>query len=214
MKTEGAIQQKLKQVRFRHLQRELEARLSEEPGNCKHLTEQGACKVHNAPCGQKAHRPPTCGVFENANEKEELKTSMKEFFSTRPAAEIAARFPDVAALMWVLDGDLPTDVFTEETLEADLRNRIGLLKEAMGRNLAIMAEKEAENTRLKAALYDKESAAFSDRVLQLERERRALADLDEGRVEELVKLRNEVASITLPTDPWYTSLLKKLWNPR
>lgn len=212
MKTEGAIQQKLKQVRFRHLQRELESRLSEEPGNCKHLTEQGAlCTLHNAPCGQKAHRPPSCGIFEIANEKEELKASMKEFFATRPAAEIAARFPDVAALMWVLDGALPSEVYTEEAVEADLRSRLGLLKAAMDRNLALMADKESENTSLKAALYDKETAAFAAQVVLLERERRALEDLGEGREKELIKLRNEVA-VHAPPEPWYTYLFKKLFQ--
>ena len=90
MKTEGEIHHKLQQVRFRHLKKELEARLSQDPVNCKNWASHQMCSVKNAPCPRKPNTALTCGFFEQANDKEKLKEGIKEFFSTHPAAEIAA----------------------------------------------------------------------------------------------------------------------------
>ena len=80
MKDEGAIKQKLKQVKYRHLQKLLKASFKENPVVC-----------------------PDCDHSFQLKEKEVLKREFNEFISTASRAEIAYRYPDMAALMWVLD---------------------------------------------------------------------------------------------------------------
>jgi hypothetical protein len=74
MKTEGQIKQKLKQAQFRHVKRLLRKRF-----------------------------PPGSGPWPE-EEVRALKGEYREFFSTAPLPEIAQDFPDVAALLWILNG--------------------------------------------------------------------------------------------------------------
>ena len=118
MKTSGEILQKLKQVKFRHLKRELSKRLRQEPSNCKNNVlvntptgQVGVCKIDLQSCDPRfSNRADSCGAFEPLYEKEELKESLVEFFLSRPIHNIAIRFPDVAALLWVVAEDDTVDL--------------------------------------------------------------------------------------------------------
>ena len=212
MKTEGEIHHKLQQVRFRHLKKELEARLSEHPVNCKHFTELKACQLQNAPCSQPPGRPAACGVFEQANDKDELKAGMKEFFLTRPAAEIAARFPDVAALMWVLDGSAPAETFFEEFREEELRAQVTQVQDEADKVWLELNTCKEEAVRLKAALYDRESATLVETIERMKKEEEGRSALLRGYVEEATQLRAQVAALTVPQVPWHVALYRRIFK--
>jgi len=74
MKTEGETRRKLQQAQYRHVKKILRARF-------RHLG--------------KGEWP--------SKEVESIKSDYREFFSVSPVHVIAQQFPDVAALMWVLD---------------------------------------------------------------------------------------------------------------
>tara|TARA_R110000824_G_scaffold151258_1_gene322229 strand:- start:1779 stop:2531 length:753 start_codon:yes stop_codon:yes gene_type:complete len=113
MHTRGEISQKLKQARFRHVKRELSRLLAVVPSNCTSYTTvktklgpHGVCKLDCQTCDARvSNRTATCGSFKLAHDKDELKASLKEFFQNRSVTDIAVRFPDVAALLWVLAVD-------------------------------------------------------------------------------------------------------------
>ena len=71
MRTRSAIQQKLKQAKYRHVKRILRDRFPRDQDWPK-------------------------------DEVEEIKAEYRAFFQEAPLHEIARDFPDVAALMWVL----------------------------------------------------------------------------------------------------------------
>lgn len=218
MKTEGEIHHKLQQVRFRHLKKELEARLAQDPENCKHWTNLSTCKLQSIPCSRRPNTALKCGVFEQVNDKDALKSQMKAFFRTRPAAEIAVRFPDVAALMWVLDGSVPTEVFLEEFREEELKASLAraetLLEEraaALEEVTAALAASKDENVRLKAALYDDEALSFTSittGLKDLERERLLLL---QGYEKEVARLRDQCA-VFEPAIPWYLALYRRIFK--
>lgn len=111
MKGEGQISQKAKQLRFRHLKRELDRLLAQTSRNCEYNTlvtglsgTLGVCRLDCKTCDPNVtDRADSCGSFKALLEKDKIKESLKTFFETRPPEEIAVRFPDVAALQWVLD---------------------------------------------------------------------------------------------------------------
>ena len=72
MRTRSAIQQKLKQAKYRHVKRILRDRFPRDQDWPK-------------------------------DEVEEIKAEYRTFFQEAPLHEIARDFPDVAALMWVLE---------------------------------------------------------------------------------------------------------------
>lgn len=112
MKTEGQVIQRLKQVQFRCVKKELSQFLSRRPDNCsKH-------KVLNAPAGKVGvctldsslcdlSRCKGCEEYEPRYDKAQLKESLGHFFDTRGPKEVAPRFPVVSALMWVLSDEDP-----------------------------------------------------------------------------------------------------------
>lgn len=118
MRTEGQVRHQLAQVRYRHLKRDLRTGLSRKPENCSHnvsvidstvrvnlcvLQEEGyQYTVCDSSCGG-LERASKCQNFECANTKDSIKQDFDEFLSTATRAEIAERYPDVAALLWVLD---------------------------------------------------------------------------------------------------------------
>ena len=51
---------------------------------------------------------------------QEIKTELREFFTTAPLHEIAQRFPDVAALLWVLAERDSEDLVPDGTLVGSL----------------------------------------------------------------------------------------------
>lgn len=117
MKSAGQIFQKLKQARFRHIKKEVEGLLKQSSKNCVNHTlvdypnnPVGICKLDFQVCDSRLRdRADTCGNFSPAHSKEEVKQSLQDFFSRRSVHEIAVRFPDVAALLWVLEGEVLED---------------------------------------------------------------------------------------------------------
>jgi len=144
VKEEGAIRHKLKQVRFRHLKKRMGAVLKPTPGAClhnrpfKHPLSKGApvgtcihpeqetgsnlCDPTWEGCAKAKH----CTLFTPRVSKGEAKAEFKESLAKMGFAEIAFRYPDMAALMWVLGqeeaagdddwegaGELPTPVWVD-----------------------------------------------------------------------------------------------------
>ncbi len=115
MKSAGQIFQKMKQARFRHVKKEVEGLLKQTSKNCTNCAlvdypnhPVGICKLDFQVCDSRLKdRADTCGKFTPAHGKEEVKQSLQDFFNLRSVHEIAVRFPDVAALLWVLDGETP-----------------------------------------------------------------------------------------------------------
>ena len=119
MKTEGRIKHKLSQVRFRHLKREVRNGLSRKSENCSFngkielpvLGQVGVC-LHGAGTpdwnggvcdGNLDNRAEGCSLYQCLNTKERLKSDFDEFLKTSEFGAIAERYPDMAALVWVLD---------------------------------------------------------------------------------------------------------------
>jgi len=122
VKTEGQVIQRLKQVQFRCVKKELSQLLSVRPDNCsKH-------KVLNAPAGKVGvctldsslcdlSRCKGCKEYEPKYDKDQLKESLSHFFDTRGPKEVAPRFPVVSALMWVLSDEDPFPLEESPQLE-------------------------------------------------------------------------------------------------
>lgn len=115
MRTSGQVAQKVKQAQFRHIKREIKRLLKQTPSNCKQnrtleldIGPVGVCSLDCDLCDARFRdRSQECGKWEPRHQKEQIKASLKEFFRTRGRADIAVRFPDVAALLWVLDDETP-----------------------------------------------------------------------------------------------------------
>lgn len=124
MRPRGQILQKLKQVRFRHIKKELARLLKVAPSNCSHNRvlgpeDLGVCSLDCGVCdSQEDNRAPECEKFDPRYEKEALKESLSNFFDNRPVHEIAVRFPDVAALLWTLrdEGQVEVEPLTDQEL--------------------------------------------------------------------------------------------------
>ena len=132
MKTEAAIRHKLKQVRFRHLKKRMEADLHCSPENCIHHTDAllrlptlggtmqvGVCgheSLKGSICDTAAYgnRDRTCPLFQLAQTKEQSKDAFVTELSSMALPEIAAQYPDMAALLWALSEDMVTDSSVED----------------------------------------------------------------------------------------------------
>jgi len=123
MKSESQIRHKLKQVLYRHLQKKIRGLF--RPSGCIYnvsgmFQEQtvGMCNYGNRGkhiivcdsrvegCNQQA---VDCSWFKPAQSKEDVKASFKELAGDlSKRGQLAFEYPDVAALMWVLEdiGDL------------------------------------------------------------------------------------------------------------
>ncbi len=144
MKKAGEVGQKLKQVKFRHIKRELDKLLQTKSVNCRfnYFLKTGSknenkllsllgggvyiCKcpdLDSRICDSRledADAAQNCSFFSLRHDKEKIKDSLKEFFKDRSVSEIAIRFPDVASLLWVLEDDdfeLIAQELDEETEE-------------------------------------------------------------------------------------------------
>jgi hypothetical protein len=120
VKTEGQIRHKLAQARFRHLQRETRTGLSQRPENCSHNgvvngpsvrvrlcllpTDRGDHLVCDELHGG-LDRAQRCPYFECKHSKTSLRDAFVKFLQTADRAQVAERYPDMAALLWALDMD-------------------------------------------------------------------------------------------------------------
>ena len=122
MKYDGQIRHKISQVRFRHLKRELRTGLSRRPCNCVHngVMVAPTLKVHlcvlvnpsgeNEVCDERMGglgKSQGCPLFQCKHTQVGIRDEFVNFVTHATRAEIAGRYPDLAALLWVLDSDIP-----------------------------------------------------------------------------------------------------------
>jgi len=127
LRASGQIRQKLKQAMFRHLQRELQSNFKVTPESCFHnhfmpiggsVERVGICRfdgsvldgvdsprgrvcdVRVAGCLAQAR---SCKCWASVRTGDDIKAEFRALMVSDRGL-IAARYPDVAALMWVLDG--------------------------------------------------------------------------------------------------------------
>ena len=128
MKSRGQIIHKIKQVRFRYLKKFLESWLSESSSNCLHNRPtsipysdvEGVCicgfqmeeKGWKGNVCDKRVNPELakkCDIFEPLKNKEELKDEFNSSLEVLPLPVLASKFPDLAALLWVLEDEIKED---------------------------------------------------------------------------------------------------------
>jgi len=146
MRREGEVKQKLKQVRFRVLKKFLDSHLKSRPRNCIYNVEMdsvsgkrvGVCKWREYSCeeswkiilcdeempeGRKQAR--TCVRFCPKKDKKELKGEFREFLATEGLGKISFLYPDLAALMWVLELKGSEEwIFEEEETQEEKEEKI------------------------------------------------------------------------------------------
>jgi hypothetical protein len=127
MKSEGQIKHKLSQVRFRHLKRELRTGLSRKSLNCQFNGTVdlpgraclGVCLYkaedpsvwNGGACDESiSDRASRCPLFECLNTKDLIRDEFDSFLEKADRAQIAARYPDMAALLWALDLEKAEDI--------------------------------------------------------------------------------------------------------
>lgn len=132
MKRQGAIRHKLKQVKHRLLQKAIRNGLSKKPSNCRHsgLVRGNANDSLFHVCLQDSHNPKewdgvicdpsipnTCPFFTPHKTEEEIREGFNLEFDALinegDMGKIASKYPDVAALLWVLADS------TDETEDED-----------------------------------------------------------------------------------------------
>lgn len=124
MKTKGQLIQKIKQVRYRYLKKFLDKCLAKTSTNCMYNRPSSfdvASVSSVCVCGYGVERKDwkalpcdrrlnpdlagKCTKFELLNTKEELKEEFNESLDSLSLPTIASKFPDLAALLWVLSDD-------------------------------------------------------------------------------------------------------------
>ncbi len=131
--TISKVKQKLKQVKFRHLKAYLSDNLKADPRNCTHNEistsingEVGVCAyegstIYGTVCDTNFGKDLSkdCGLFCPKRSKEELKREFYDFIDNSSIGEVAKEFPDVTALIWVLNtlGADDSDIDLEEHYE-------------------------------------------------------------------------------------------------
>ena len=160
IKADSEVRQKLKQVRFRHLKREIESRLRVTARNCIHNTSLevrgagvGFCTLKHVICdaGERKDQAPDCPNFGIRSSKEEIKAEFQALMDA-PVHEIAAKYPDLAALTWVVGEGPTTDLLPGSTL-------VGSVKGVL---LWADTEDEAESAKTEIANLVEASAAVLD----------------------------------------------------
>jgi len=142
MRKAGEVGQKLKQVKFRHIKRELEKLLEKKSVNCRfnYFLKPGTTNtnqllsllgggIHICKCPDLDSRicdprlededaSQKCPFFSLRHDKEYIKDSLKEFFKEKGIAEVSIRFPDLASLLWVLDDD-DYEILSQDEIEEE-----------------------------------------------------------------------------------------------
>lgn len=142
LRSASQVRQKLKQAMFRHLQRELQENFKTVPEGCfhNHFTPIGGSPERIGICrfegplleGQVSPRGKVCDLriggctlqarackyWSAIRSKEDVKSDFRNLMAADRGL-IAARYPDVAALMWVLDGVDFTEELRLAEAEAD-----------------------------------------------------------------------------------------------
>ena len=133
MRNQGQVKQQLKQVIYRHLQKKLRALFKQKPTTCGFnqgvLLGDGGhvrlCGVLNAsgvprnvPCDDRIlgcyDMARECPLWGPMRDKRDVKAEYHRLIQSNDRGRIAAEYPDIAALMWVLDD--PADVPSEDDI--------------------------------------------------------------------------------------------------
>ena len=121
MKTPREIRHKVKQARYRHLKRAIRKGLSRKPCNCFF---NRSVRPHNQPnigvcmkgsqdlatwkgvvCDEEhggLGKASDCPFFKERHTKEEITAKFEASLEGATFVEVAEKYPDMAALMWVL----------------------------------------------------------------------------------------------------------------
>lgn len=145
------IKQKLKQIKFRHLKKYLSANLSEDSRNCVHNEKvDGEGSEVVCVCGYEGsvHYSQICDFYYNKNlakecglfcpkkSKEVLKKEFFAFVDESSRGQLAKEFPDVTALLWVLD------LFEGECEDIELEEHYNKIEELQLSNKELSAKLE------------------------------------------------------------------------
>ena len=118
MRSEGKVRQQLKQVIYRHLQKRLRCNFKKEPETCKfnklsvsEMVCVRICDHAKQPkgliCDSRVEwcleQAKNCELWAPRKSKAAVKEEFKGLIESGNRGLIAMEFPDVAALMWVLD---------------------------------------------------------------------------------------------------------------
>lgn len=135
MQTQSKIKQQLKQVVYRHLQRKLRALFKQNPTSCRHnrvVSLEGHSHVRlcgvlsptgiprNVPCDDRIpgcyDMARECPLWDPMQDKRDVKAEYHNLIRSNDRGRIAAEYPDIAALMWVLDdtADVPSESDIDE----------------------------------------------------------------------------------------------------
>lgn len=141
MRTEGAVQYKLKQVCYRHRKRLIEKNLRPLPSNCKFNGEpvypeevpeakrsslaricfyEGEVEWGGTVCDGEfggSLLAKRCPCFQAKQTSEEVKENFAKFLRTADIGDIAIEYPDIAALWWVLE--LAPEAFMDDPQESE-----------------------------------------------------------------------------------------------
>ena len=127
MKSEGAIRHKLKNVIFYHLKKVIKKKMVQKSWNCIHGMDKPShfdvggetvdchgCNLLGGACDDNIKSMPSrarqCPHFESKFDPDVIKAEFQAELETLDAGELAYRYPDVFALMWVLDMDEAGDM--------------------------------------------------------------------------------------------------------
>lgn len=122
MKSEGAIRHKLKKVTFYHLKKAIHKKMAQKSWNCVHESESPervivegkasvcyTCTVMGGPCDDTDNSLPSrarqCPKFEAKHDPQEIKAEFQSFLEEATPGELAYQYPDIHALLWVLEDD-------------------------------------------------------------------------------------------------------------
>lgn len=135
MRNRKEILKKLRQVRFRHLKKLTRTGMSRRPCNCVYNVTLGDGSKPKEPavgvctfkvlegrspdgvCDEKFGgnaRASSCPVFEANRTAEDIREEFDAFLAEASFGEIAYHFPDMAALLWVLNQTPESDTFVPE----------------------------------------------------------------------------------------------------
>lgn len=119
MKSDSAVKKKLKQAQFRVIKKEIRKGLSKSPCNCSHagLVRGYASDPLFYVCLLDADKPDewegticdssvpnTCPFFKNNQTKEQIEERVRADLNSGDMGLIASKYPDLAALLWILAG--------------------------------------------------------------------------------------------------------------
>lgn len=137
MRSQTQIRQQLKQVTFRHLKKQLRELFKQRPDTCLHNREvlldedshvnlcgvlDGHGRPRDVPCDSRIpgcdSMARECPLWDPLRTKAEVKAEFHDLVQSGDRGLIASEYPDIAALMWVLDD--PTDTPSVEEVEEGL----------------------------------------------------------------------------------------------